>query len=182
MQLGPLGTALLPASRPSALLVDEIDKSDLDLASDLLDVLERGEFEIPELARNNDNETAIRKWNSHDSHPVVQGRVRCEQFPFIVMTSNGERDFPAPFLRRCIRYTMPRPTPAMLQEVIRAHLDLDAATEPIAQLVDEFLTRLDQGESVAVDQLLNAVFLISGHDIPDRSEITARLMQDLSHG
>ena len=42
LQLGPLGTALLPSARPRALLIDEIDKSDLDLPGDLLDVLERG--------------------------------------------------------------------------------------------------------------------------------------------
>ncbi|MFL6111990.1 MAG: AAA family ATPase, partial [Catenulispora sp.] len=51
LQLGPLGTALASADHPHALLIDEIDKSDLDLTSDLLDVLERGEFEIVELAR-----------------------------------------------------------------------------------------------------------------------------------
>lgn len=42
LTLGPLGTALLPSPRPRALLVDEIDKADLDLPGDLLDVLERG--------------------------------------------------------------------------------------------------------------------------------------------
>ncbi len=49
LQLGPLGTALVPTDQPRALLIDEIDKSELDLPSDLLDVLERGEFEILEL-------------------------------------------------------------------------------------------------------------------------------------
>ena len=43
LQLGPLGTALLPSGRPRALLIDEIDKSDLDLPSDLLEVMERVE-------------------------------------------------------------------------------------------------------------------------------------------
>src|SRR6185312_3094666 len=42
LQLGPLGTALLPSTRPRDMLIDEIDKSDLDLPGDLLDVLERG--------------------------------------------------------------------------------------------------------------------------------------------
>jgi MoxR-like ATPase len=49
--LGPLGTALYPTSWPRVPLIDEIDKGDLDLPNDLLDVLEEGTFEITELAR-----------------------------------------------------------------------------------------------------------------------------------
>lgn len=51
IQLGPLGTALLPSHRPRVLLIDEIDKSDINLPNDLLNLFEEGEFEIPELAR-----------------------------------------------------------------------------------------------------------------------------------
>ena len=49
--LGPLGTALASEDRPRAVLIDEIDKSDLDLPGDLLHVLELGEFDIPPLVR-----------------------------------------------------------------------------------------------------------------------------------
>jgi MoxR-like ATPase len=51
IRLGPLGTALLPRRRPRVLLVDEIDKSDIDLPNDLLHVFETGQFDIPELLR-----------------------------------------------------------------------------------------------------------------------------------
>jgi len=51
IRLGPLGTALLPVERPRVLLVDELDKSDIDLPNDLLDVFEEGEFMIQEIAR-----------------------------------------------------------------------------------------------------------------------------------
>jgi MoxR-like ATPase len=51
LRLGPLGEALLPTARPRVLLIDEIDKSDVDLPNDLLHVLEEGRFEIPELTR-----------------------------------------------------------------------------------------------------------------------------------
>src|SRR5581483_3183370 len=88
LQFGPLGTALLPAERPRALLIDEIDKSDLDLPSDLLDVLERGEFEVPELVRYEHDEVDVRLYQSDGRHRVVNGRIACTQFPFIVMTSN----------------------------------------------------------------------------------------------
>ena len=49
--LGPLGTAFLPADLPRVLLIDEIDKSDIDLPNDLLNLFEDGEFSIPELQR-----------------------------------------------------------------------------------------------------------------------------------
>ena len=49
--LGPLGTALLPSDRPRVLLIDEIDKGDIDLPNDLLNIFEEGRYTIPELAR-----------------------------------------------------------------------------------------------------------------------------------
>ena len=51
IRLGPLGTAFLPSKLPRVLLIDEIDKSDIDLPNDLLHILEQGEFEITELSR-----------------------------------------------------------------------------------------------------------------------------------
>ncbi|CAL9314523.1 MULTISPECIES: AAA family ATPase [unclassified Streptomyces] len=184
LRMGPLGTALLPSPRPRALLVDEIDKSDLDLPSDLLDVLERGEFEIPELARYGRDVVAVREWGGDAHHEVTRGRVRCTEFPFIVMTSNGERDFPAAFLRRCIRFTMPMPTPESLLRVVAAHLGADTAeSETAGELVGVFVERLAAGESLAVDQLLNAVHLLSGDGAPDgerRQAVVDLLLRELS--
>ncbi|MFJ1847429.1 AAA family ATPase [Streptomyces sp. NPDC088146] len=184
MQLGPLGTALLPSNHPRALLIDEVDKSDLDLPSDLLDVLERGEYEVPELARYQDDIVPVRQWGSDEQHAIERGRVRCTQFPFIVMTSNGERDFPAAFLRRCIRYTMAPPTIPLLRQMILAHLQIDIDDSgPVRGLVEEFVARLEGGESLAIDQLLNAVYVMSGNAAPDgvgQQEVAALLMRELS--
>lgn len=47
IRLGPLGTALLPTARPRVLLIDELDKSDIDLPNDLLNVLEEGSSPSP---------------------------------------------------------------------------------------------------------------------------------------
>ncbi|MER5995701.1 AAA family ATPase [Streptomyces viridosporus] len=187
--LGPLGTALLPSERPRALLVDEIDKSDLDLPGDLLEVLERGEFRIPELLREGQDVAELRMWDSADRFRVERGHVQCTEFPFIVMTSNGEQELPAPFLRRCVRYTMPKPTVALIREVVRGHLQLAIPdTGPEADLVNDFVRRVAAGESVAVDQLLGTLHLLHGdaqgaarvRGRGERDRLIALLMKDLS--
>jgi MoxR-like ATPase len=181
LQLGPLGTALLPIDRPRALLIDEIDKSELDLPSDLLDVLERGEFEIPELTRYHTSPVAVRGWESPEIHDIADGVVRCRDFPFIVITSNGERDFPPAFLRRCVRFTMPASTPSELTRIVRAHLG-DAA-DNAADLVEAFATRVAGGELLAIDQLLNAVLVLTGDHVPtpvERDRLVDLLLRQLS--
>ncbi|MEU6312156.1 MoxR family ATPase [Streptomyces sp. NPDC047014] len=181
LQLGPLGTALLPAERPRALLIDEIDKSDLDLPGDLLEVLERGEFEIPELVRYRRARVSVRQWDSTAEHPVEQGRVRCTQFPFIVLTSNGEREFSPAFLRRCIRYAMPTLTAGLLHGIVQAHFE--AVPEGGAALVDAFAERVLGGEHLAIDQLLNAVALLTGEQAPQgkqSEELRELILRELS--
>lgn len=99
LRLGPLGTALAATDRPRVLLIDELDKADIDLPNDLLVVLEEGAFEIPELARlPEDQQSAdVLVTGSRKRVKVHRGTVSCSHFPIVVMTSNGERDFPRPF-------------------------------------------------------------------------------------
>ncbi|MCZ7433607.1 AAA family ATPase [Streptomyces sp. WMMC1477] len=158
VRLGPLGTALLPASRPRVLLVDELDKSDLDLPNDLLNALEEGEFTIPELERVADREpTAEVLTDDGRRVEVTSGRVRCTTFPFIVLTSNGERDFPPALLRRCIQLELAPPGEEQLAAMVTAHLGADAVTAG-EDLIARFLSR-DPGSVIAADQLLNALYL-----------------------
>ncbi|MFI5646295.1 AAA family ATPase [Kitasatospora sp. NPDC051705] len=184
LQLGPLGTALLPGDRPRALLIDEIDKSDLDLPADLLDVLESGRFEIPELVRHPQREVRVREWDGPTTHLIERGKVQCTVFPFIVMTSNGDRDLPAPFLRRCIRYDMPTPTADTLRRAVESHLGLAvSAPGPAADLITAFAERLARGDSLAVDQLLNAVRLVTDRQAPSGEQLRHLLdlmLRDLS--
>jgi MoxR-like ATPase len=182
MRLGPLGTALLPTSRPRALLVDEIDKSAVDLPSDLLNVFERGQFEIPELARLTKRRLEVREYGGDQSFPIVNGLVQCAEFPFVVMTSNGERDFPPPFLRRCIQYRMPDPTPEMLMRIVRAHLGKPVATAA-ADLIADFADRSGRNRAHATDQLLNAIFIIKGRVAPkpaDQDRVIDLLLRELT--
>jgi MoxR-like ATPase len=187
LELGPLGSALVPSDRPRALLIDELDKSDVDLPGDLLDVLERGEFEIPEIIRERpEDAVSLRLWRSNETYGVSRGRVQCTEFPFIVMTSNAEQEFPPAFLRRCVRFTMPQPTARMLRDIIRGWLSVEVPGEdgdPLTGLVESFVQRVKDGEVIAVDQLLNTVHLLSGAGAVQDGEferLRALLMGDLA--
>lgn len=182
LRLGPLGTALLPTTRPRALLIDEIDKSDIDLPNDLLNVFERGEYEIPELARLQEPTVDVREDGSDRTYPITRGKVQCHEFPFVVLTSNGEREFPAAFLRRCIRYRMPDPTPELLTQIVSAHLGPEVAAASHA-LITDFAGRAEGSRAQATDQLMNAVYLVTGAPAPtgeERSRVVELLLKQLT--
>ncbi|MDX2675624.1 AAA family ATPase [Streptomyces sp. NY05-11A] len=162
IRLGPLGTALVPSATPRALLIDEMDKGDVDLPNDLLTVFEEGYFDIPELTRLPEDmvEVEVQTADHRGTVTVRQGRVQCAEFPVAVITSNGERDFPPAFLRRCVRLDLPVPDEARLRAIVTAHLGEEALREA-DDLIDAFLRRRAPGE-LATDQLLNAVFLRTG--------------------
>ncbi|WP_119727840.1 AAA family ATPase [Thermomonospora amylolytica] len=175
IRLGPLGTALLPRERPRVLLIDELDKSDIDLPNDLLNVFEEGGFRIPELERLPEDQGTVEVMTADGDGrvPVTRGQVRCSAFPIVIITSNGEREFPPAFLRRCIRLAIEAPGPELLAEIVRAHLGRDAE-EDSADIIAEFLERRSRGD-LATDQLLNAIFLAtSGARAPESAMETLR--------
>ncbi|MCP4698609.1 MAG: MoxR family ATPase [Gammaproteobacteria bacterium] len=187
--LGPLGTAFLRSTKekPSVVLIDELDKSDIDLPNDLLHLFEEGEFEIPEIARLPDTGESkpvqVYAHNSRDKLPVPRdGFVRCEAFPLVIMTSNGEREFPPAFLRRCLRLRIAQPNEDELRTIVARHLGLEipAGTEAALtpqqlasrDLLLEFLNRRDKKhKTLATDQLLNTMYLFqSGMDVSEQNE------------
>ncbi|MCQ4080333.1 MoxR family ATPase [Streptomyces sp. RB6PN25] len=182
IRLGPLGTALLPAAKPRVLLVDELDKSDIDLPNDLLNALEEGEFAIPELERIAERHPQVEVQDDDGGRVVVRGgRVRCRAFPFVVLTSNGERDFPAPLLRRCIHLRLDTPDEERLAAMVRAHFGPEAA-ERNAAIIQQFLDRRP-GEQRSADQLLNAIYLTQqarDEDPGTRERLADELMQPLN--
>ncbi|GAA2140035.1 MoxR family ATPase [Kitasatospora kazusensis] len=183
LRLGPLGTALATGEpgKPRVLLVDELDKGDADLPNDLLVVFEEGEFEIPELARLGERhaEVPVLVAGARERHTVRHGRVGCREFPVIVLTSNGERDFPPAFLRRCVRLDLKQPTQEQLEEIVRAHLG-EPGLAAAEELIAAFLDRRDSGGAVlATDQLLNAVHLrINGVEL-DHEGLVAAVLRTL---
>lgn len=161
IRLGPLGTALLPGPRPRVLLVDELDKSDIDLPNDLLDVFEEGEYTIPEIARLPPAQHPVTVMTADESGTAElaeepRGMVRCEAFPLVFITSNGERQFPPAFLRRCLQLHLKPASPAKLARIVEAQLGVDAGE--YQDLIDEFFDRGTEGE-LATDELLNSIFL-----------------------
>jgi MoxR-like ATPase len=192
IRLGPLGTALLPTTdpkKPRILLIDEIDKSDIDLPNDLLHVFEEGRYRIPELERINEVLPTVAVGTAYENQePLAEvhaGQVQCNAFPFVILTSNGERDFPPPFLRRCIRLDMREPNEDELAEIVQRHLiDANILTE-VAPLIKAFLQkRDDEGKDLATDQLLNAIYLLRQEGIPTdetaRNTLRDKLLRPLS--
>ncbi|MCP4697219.1 MAG: AAA family ATPase [Gammaproteobacteria bacterium] len=161
LRLGPLGTAFATRKRPRVLLIDEIDKSDIDLPNDLLHIFEEGSFEIPELARQPAQDHAILPYEGTRKITVRHGRMRCKAFPLVMMTSNGEREFPPAFLRRCLQLEMLAPDVKKLIQIVKSHLKLEAKHEQqVKRLLGEFLKRRDnEKRDLATDQLLNAIYL-----------------------
>jgi MoxR-like ATPase len=212
IRLGPLGTALLPSKKPRVLIVDEIDKSDIDLPNDLLYVFEEGTFEIPELTRIEKANVNVRtaygdekESTYNDGYQVTggkttvpRGKITCEEFPLVILTSNGERDFPAPFLRRCVRLTMTEPDGTLLKKIANAHLQQQVAQDreekqecnipsdaDLQKLVDDFVKkRGDRSRGdLATDQLLNAMYLVMrdrDSNLTNREALINRLWKHLN--
>jgi MoxR-like ATPase len=201
IRLGPVGTALLPADLPRVLLIDEIDKSDVDLPNDLLHVFEEGRFRIDELARlPEEKRFETVKVFPHDSNarvPVPRDWVQCRAFPVAVLTSNGEREFPPAFNRRCVRLTIPEPNAEQLADIVASRLYPRADGQPgkegkdlppeVNELVNYFWKLRDtpgpdgSKRELAVDQLLNAVHLLLGKYLPaDRPGLRDLVLKSLT--
>ena len=114
VKLGKLGEAFT-ADEQVILLIDEIDKADLEFPNDLLWELDRMEFHIPETGRT----------------------VTAKHRPIVIITSNAEKELPDAFLRRCIFHYIAFPTQEQMEKIIRVHFDkLDEAL--LAQAMQAF--------------------------------------------
>lgn len=175
VQLGPLGTALLPRKTPRVLLVDEFDKSDTDLAGDLLSVFEEGEFRIPELARVRSRlpDAEVHTDDPDGTAVIHHGAVRCAAFPVVVITSNGERTLPPALLRRCLYLDLPAPDAGQLAAMLAAQLSQD--DEGRTAMIRDFLSHARTGGSLAADQLLNSEFLRTTPAGPDEGSMSTLL-------
>ena len=98
IKLGPLGRAFDTAEQ-CVLLIDEVDKADLEFPNDLLNELDTMRFTITETGRE----------------------VAASQRPFVVITSNNEKELPDAFLRRCIFHYIDFPDAPLMREIVLTH-------------------------------------------------------------
>lgn len=114
IKLGRLGEAFT-SDRQVVLLIDEIDKADLEFPNDLLWELDKMEFYI--------NET--------------KETIRTKQRPIVIITSNAEKELPDAFLRRCIFHYIEFPDTEKMEEIIRVHYG-DIDKKLVANALDAF--------------------------------------------
>jgi MoxR-like ATPase len=124
-RFGALGKAFRVQDVPAVVLIDEIDKADLDFPNDLLAVLDDPwAFEILET----DEEISI---------PPDRQDLR----PIVIITSNKEKgNLPAPFLRRCLYFFLEFPT-GQLEEIVAEHYRVSEDPEPKASLMEAAIQR-----------------------------------------
>ncbi len=169
VQRGPLGKAFRTAKEIEAsnaaprpiVLIDEIDKADIDFPNDLLWELEEGYFRIPELANQ---------------------EFRATPKPIIFITSNREKDLPPAFLRRCVHHYIDFPKPERLQDIVSAHIT-DLETSLIEGMVERFSKLREamvdnplSGKRVSTGELIQWAHVLQAH-IEDPEEILKRLKE-----
>lgn len=114
VKMGKLGEAF-SADEQVILLIDEIDKADLEFPNDLLWELDKMEFYIPETKQT----------------------IKAKQRPIVIITSNAEKELPDAFLRRCIFHYIEFPDAEQMEEIIKVHFDhLDETL--LKQVLDTF--------------------------------------------
>ncbi len=114
IKLGPLGRAF-EADERCVVLIDEIDKADLEFPNDLLHELDAMRFVIDETGRE----------------VVAQHR------PFVLITSNAEKELPDAFLRRCIFHYIDFPDPDLMRDIVDVHHP-DMERELLDQCLQKF--------------------------------------------
>lgn len=148
IQYGPLGRAFLSSSRV-VLLIDEIDKADIEFPNDLLRELDEMAFDVPELRET----------------------VKAKKRPVVLMTSNAEKELPDAFLRRCLFHFIEFPTPERMRQIVDAQLPnldvelIEAAILQFYRLRKEEGLRKKPSSSELLDWLL--VLARSGAKVED---------------
>jgi len=119
-ELGPLGKAFAATDSPAVVLIDEIDKADVDFPNDLLAVLDDPwEFPIQETGE----------------------KIKAIHKPIIIITSNKEKgNLPFPFLRRCVYYYVDFPSEPTLKSIVEEHYK-NRGVQPSAELIQSAAQR-----------------------------------------
>ena len=146
INLGKLGEAFA-SDKQVVLLIDEIDKADLEFPNDLLWELDKMEFYI--------NET--------------KETIKTKHRPIVIITSNAEKELPDAFLRRCIFHYIEFPTAEKMEEIVKVHFgDIDETLcEKAMEAFYEIRDMKDVQKKPSTSELLDwlQALMISGVDV-----------------
>lgn len=163
IQWGSLGKAFRETKRRPILLIDEIDKADIDFPNDLLCDLEEGYFMVEE---------------TQQQIPERPG----ENKPIVIITSNQERELPEAFLRRCLFFYLPFPDETHLRQIVDCHFPRPDRAEIIEKAIAKFLEIRSQGRTrsngkqASTSELLDWLSVLI--DDPNAAEKIERVADD----
>ena len=134
------------AERPVALLIDEIDKADIEFPNDLLRELDRMEFHV------------------YETRETVRARHR----PLVFITSNNEKELPDAFLRRCFFHYIRFPEPETMRRIVEVHFPTLKKELLAAALKSFYDVRGLPGlkKKPSTSELLDWLKLLVAEDIP----------------
>lgn len=178
--LGALGSAFV-SDTMRVVLIDELDKSDIDFPNNLLHVLEEREFSMPELTRTGKSKHTVYNDEGEEVNIELEnGKLKCKVFPLIIMTSNNEREFPPAFNRRILMHNIifdngEELFKKRLYSILELHLSEEMIKEAtddkskkeiedmkamVNSIIDKFIVKVrDESIQLSTDQLMHAVFL-----------------------
>ncbi|MAI39097.1 MULTISPECIES: AAA family ATPase [Alteromonas] len=142
---GKLWEAFTAEKRP-VLLIDEIDKADIEFPNDLLLELDKMEFYVYE----------------------TQERVVAAQRPIVIITSNNEKELPDAFLRRCFFHYIQFPTPEDMEEIVNVHFP-DLKKNLLSEALGAFFNLRDVPglkKKPSTSELIDWLKLLVAEDIP----------------
>ncbi len=134
------------ADEPVVLLIDEIDKADLEFPNDLLRELDRMEFYVYE----------------------TREMVRAKHRPLVIITSNNEKELPDAFLRRCFFHYIRFPDKATMEDIVKVHFPTLKA-DLLAQALETFYEVRDVAglkKKPSTSELIDWLKLLMAEDIP----------------
>jgi MoxR-like ATPase len=150
IKLGKLGEAFI-APEQGVLLIDEVDKADIEFPNDLLNELDEMSFYIPETRKT----------------------ITAQNRPIVIITSNSEKELPDAFLRRCVFHYIEFPDSEMMEQIVRVHfpnIEKNLLKEVLKQFY--FLRQIDEfRKKPSTSELLDWVqALIAGGVSPGKVE------------
>jgi len=151
---GKLWSAFTAPKKP-VLLIDEIDKADIEFPNDLLHELDRMSFDVYETGQ----------------------RIEAVQRPIVIITSNNEKELPDAFLRRCFFHYIRFPDAETLSQIVRAHFP-DLQQQLLTSALDTFFAVRDVDQlkkKPSTSELLDWLKLLLAEDI------SAQVLQDRQH-